>query len=972
MKRYPEPARPAGLPDAAVWNAKENEWELGQHSPDGKEIGEWLWWYPDGTMVCHAIYNDEGQLHGPFKRFHPNGEISQWAEWTNGKVHGSNSWTRPTSGPSDKSSVLPPNLADHVMCMSVPYDNGRPQQYHFTLYTIDGMHNPVPHDEDGRSIELGSHLWRVAAETTLFLLEPYFEDIQGNMIHNDSDEKARWIYDGQRQSSDVFGVRFVKGSKTQIYEVDGREMSRAFTLSSDYYLASLKEKRPANVPENAIWNLVESTWEMGETHEKRKVGLWKVWDKVGRLRRQETYSKYGVLHGDYEYDYPDGSPAIRARYYKGEIEESIRWRRDDTEIEFPYEVVETIKRVESRRDGAYLYHRHFLEDGTETNRHGVSITDAFEDAVFDIEPESYLEERFLGPGQTSQEQVFEWPFPTVNQFFNRVFEAVSEHGERPFRHWIFESEWGSYWSPTHFSALLMKETPPNLNRFDCLIENLRYGRHIDLQEIFCGVISLGRESRAGVFFFLDIFDGGVWVQDARQNLIQGRIASDLASFVYLQSALEAHENLGTLSGEGLRKAIQRVEGRCFAMGPFQGVIQESHETQRRRQEKHPRELRAKWIIELLAGTSVDEAMQYVDEWPDLSEMVPARCATDASEAVYWMWRLFFVSDSERLEGLVAELKRAQFAMIRDAALQMDEILWGREPVGNIEDIYELRAEISAALPDAPKVELEVDEEDANSVGQPKAFSWYLKRLSSWSHDSEIFWNIAMNVERATPEERKTALAHFEPLQGLGPLNMPMARFALKRLGGDVDDVRLWVRSALAKELNPKDAKSGEWQKIWALRIAGEDESVEVDVLMPWVNYPHEPIQEAAREALKRRAPEVYVAPLLDLKTSTADEISDAVETMLSTWTPFSKDGQTPSYLIQALERLQEMDDLPSFIRTARVCLEHSEPAIFEAALRVLPPWDATLVEAMTRVEETATGWAAQVARRWLKARAENH
>lgn len=974
MKRYPEPSRPAGLPDAAVWNAKENEWELGQHSADGKEVGEWLWWYPDGTMVCHAIYNDEGQLHGHFRRFHPNGELSQWAEWTNGKVHGLNSWTRPTSGPSDKASVLPPNLSDDVMRMSVPYDRGRPQQFHFTLYTIDGMHNPVPHDDDGRSIDLGSHLWRVAAETTLFLLEPNFEDIEGNLVHNDSDEKVRWIFDGSRKSPDVFGVRLVKGSKTQTYEVSSREMSRAFTLSSDYYLASLKEKRPAGVPEGAIWNLVDLTWELGETEKKRKVGAWQVWDNLGRLRKRETYSKFGVLHGDFEHLHPDNTPAIRARYYKGEIEEAMYFRKKKSDVPFPDDVEETVQRIECIRIDSYLYRRFFLKNGKEVNRLGVLIDDVFADAVFDVDPDVFLKEHFSGYVADGEAAVvFEPPLAALSHSaFSWVFEAVAQHKKHHIQHWQFETGWGSTWSPGAFSSLLLREAPPETNRFEFVLENGRYGEQIDLREIFFGVFSLGRESRTKPFFMVDTTGEteSVWLYDSQKDGMQGRIAADLAAFVYLQCALDAYENLGVISGEALGRAIARVEGRCFALGPFQGVMPESHQSLIRRQERHPLETRSKWIVDVLRGVDPSVAMRSFDAsdgWPDISEMDHARCAINASEAVYWMWRLFFVSDSERLDALVAGLKEAPSALIQDAASLMDEILWGRENLGKIEDIYELRAEVCAAfgLPDAPEMDIEEDEEDTSDPGKPKPFSSYLKRLSSWSHDSEVFWNVAMHVERATPEERKKARAHFEGLHNLGPLNTPMARFALKRLGGDVDDVRMWVRTALAKEMNPRDIKSGEWQKIWALRIAGEDESVEVDVLIPWVSYPYPKIQQAAREALSRKVPEMVVDPLPDPDVSTAEQIADAVEMMLSTWIPFAQEMETPEYLIRALERLQERGDLTSFIRASKVCLEHDEPVIFEASLRFAPPFNASLVEAMTKIEETATGWPARVAREWL-------
>lgn len=68
--------RPKNVPDAAIWNEEENEWELGKKNTKGKEIGEWNWWLaPNGHLCCQAFYSDSGKLTA-LKRFHPNGELA--------------------------------------------------------------------------------------------------------------------------------------------------------------------------------------------------------------------------------------------------------------------------------------------------------------------------------------------------------------------------------------------------------------------------------------------------------------------------------------------------------------------------------------------------------------------------------------------------------------------------------------------------------------------------------------------------------------------------------------------------------------------------------------------------------------------------------------------------------------------------------------------------------------------------------
>jgi SMI1 / KNR4 family (SUKH-1) len=72
-------------PGNAVWNAQENEWELGQKNAAGQYIGEWMWWLaPTNHLCCHTFFDDNGNMLS-FTRFHPNGEVSRIGKYENGK-----------------------------------------------------------------------------------------------------------------------------------------------------------------------------------------------------------------------------------------------------------------------------------------------------------------------------------------------------------------------------------------------------------------------------------------------------------------------------------------------------------------------------------------------------------------------------------------------------------------------------------------------------------------------------------------------------------------------------------------------------------------------------------------------------------------------------------------------------------------------------------------------------------------------
>ncbi len=77
--------RPTTVPKEAIWNATQNEWELGIKNEQGNYIGEWKWWLaPKGHLCCHTFFDDKGNMLN-FKRFHPNGEISRYGTFENGE-----------------------------------------------------------------------------------------------------------------------------------------------------------------------------------------------------------------------------------------------------------------------------------------------------------------------------------------------------------------------------------------------------------------------------------------------------------------------------------------------------------------------------------------------------------------------------------------------------------------------------------------------------------------------------------------------------------------------------------------------------------------------------------------------------------------------------------------------------------------------------------------------------------------------
>jgi hypothetical protein len=170
--------RPAGVPPDAVWNAGDNEWELGERR-GAVQVGTWTWWRPDGSIVCRSVFDDGGKLDGIARRWHPNGEPSLIAPYVRGKLHGKQIATRPSTGDSPEMREL---LAlDDVFRSEMLYLDGAAQQGVTTLYGRDGLFDPIACDAEGKPKDLDKQLDKLRAGTALELLTPFLPAMGGDV-----------------------------------------------------------------------------------------------------------------------------------------------------------------------------------------------------------------------------------------------------------------------------------------------------------------------------------------------------------------------------------------------------------------------------------------------------------------------------------------------------------------------------------------------------------------------------------------------------------------------------------------------------------------------------------------------------------------------------------------------------------------------------------------------------------------------
>jgi hypothetical protein len=122
-------------PDNAIWNAIDNEWELGQKNSQGKYIGEWMWWLaPTNHLCCHTFFDDNGNMLS-YTRYHIDGTYSQKGTYKNGVQHGT--FYYQDSENETTENCIPPQAPEGTFRMTYEYDNGQFVSAQF--FTLEGV-----------------------------------------------------------------------------------------------------------------------------------------------------------------------------------------------------------------------------------------------------------------------------------------------------------------------------------------------------------------------------------------------------------------------------------------------------------------------------------------------------------------------------------------------------------------------------------------------------------------------------------------------------------------------------------------------------------------------------------------------------------------------------------------------------------------------------------------------------------------
>jgi hypothetical protein len=171
-------------PDNAIWNAADNEWELGQKNNEGKYIGEWMWWLaPTNHLCCHTFFDDNGNILN-YTRYHIDGTYSQKGTYKNGVQHGT--FYYQDSENETTENCIPPQAPKGTFRMTYEYDNGQFVSAQF--FTFDG-------EEMDRNGNIASEGVDDESENEEVEINTQFASVE--------EASARWIKEGKAYKNEI-------------------------------------------------------------------------------------------------------------------------------------------------------------------------------------------------------------------------------------------------------------------------------------------------------------------------------------------------------------------------------------------------------------------------------------------------------------------------------------------------------------------------------------------------------------------------------------------------------------------------------------------------------------------------------------------------------------------------------------------------------------------------------------------------
>ena len=261
------PQRPADVPEGALWVDDAREWRHGPVDARGEKQGTHRSWRADGTLREEVHFLD-GRGVGPYRRFHPNGDVAGQGEFVEGRMQGTlHAFACDAPTPEQlQPCCVPPNAWQ----LQTDYHRGDVMARRwYDRRGIQILESGAPHPPRPPSVPVDA---RYDEESARWVIGSY-EVGAGRVSH-----WRRWTREGvlveeEERAADVrHGVwrRFRDGDGALSFEahyaqglLDGSFLDR--TIAAAGY-------RPAAVIE-----------ETGQFAHGQAVGVWRLRDRAGRV-----------------------------------------------------------------------------------------------------------------------------------------------------------------------------------------------------------------------------------------------------------------------------------------------------------------------------------------------------------------------------------------------------------------------------------------------------------------------------------------------------------------------------------------------------------------------------------------------------------------------------------------------------------------------------------------------------------------
>lgn len=304
--------RPAHIPESAVYNEKDKQWQIGEKNEDGKNIGHWKMWHQQEHLVCIVEY---GNGNPPFfvTRFHPDGTVCETGEW-----HGGNKWlgtSRYIKSEQPTIEKFPAGGADKAANVWIAeFDYIEEGTYNAQRY-FDKQNNPVssagdPQPERPASVPERAHFVREQFSATSWVMgtvdtrigkyiDEYFEwDLGGTLL-------VKRLYNATGDVVENYEYKNGQLYKSKVYNKDGHV--------SNYYYAELDPP----VIKNSTTNKNNDNDREESFFDKSGKLLYSVRDeKVSKTNQRRYYNGELVCEGFQTKD-TDEAPLNVKYYYSG-------------------------------------------------------------------------------------------------------------------------------------------------------------------------------------------------------------------------------------------------------------------------------------------------------------------------------------------------------------------------------------------------------------------------------------------------------------------------------------------------------------------------------------------------------------------------------------------------------------------------------------------------------------------------------